>query len=142
MLRPRPVPAGFTPALLAKYGDVLVPRSAPVTLAQGFQPRPTSDFQEAKFTVPVKPARFKVLKKGPRAGQSVPETMLVTLGIWTLSATDGTVYRFTSRSSKVTVTHPTRPDLKLSPDEFRATARRIWEPETAARAITFLLGAG
>jgi hypothetical protein len=131
-------PEELSPAAKARLARILRPAPAPATLAQGFQPRPTSDYVEKKLMLPT--GRFKTLKKGPRAGQRVEEQAMIKIGTWSIHCTDGTTYSFGTRSSRVTVTFPGRDKLKLSPDACRATFRRIFAPDVASRAIDHLLG--
>jgi hypothetical protein len=132
--------AELSPASRARLARILRPAATPATLAQGFQPCPTSAFREVKIRKPL--GTFKIPKKGPRAGQQVEECAMIRIGIWEIHCTCGTSYRFTSRSKTVAVTRDGAEVCRLSPPACRETFRRIFEPATAETAICHLFQAG
>ena len=98
---------------------------------------------EKKILLSCNPPRFKILKSGPRAGQTVEVKMMILIVTHTVTDSDGLAYSFSNRSSKARVTPRILPltekeIIRLTPSEVRATFLRRWPATGAALADAFL----
>ena len=99
------------------------------------QALPACDEKVTKLMLSFSPPRFKVMKAGPRAGQTVELKFKVEFVSRTVTDAAGTVYSFTSRSASARVSTSPKP---LTPQALRATFLRRW-PAAATELADFLL---